>query len=127
MRRMHGSVRYNPPSRFLDEIPEELAIGHLPSRALHPAVERWYDAPAPRAAAPRRPESTGVRVEYSEAQWEGDEFPPLRKGSRVAHPVFGNGTVQEVIGSGGEAKLHIHFDRAGAKTLKLKYAQLELL
>ena len=68
-----------------------------------------------------------MRVEYGDAQWGGDELPPLRKGSRVAHPVFGDGTVQEVVGAGAEAKLHIRFDRAGAKTLKLKYAQLELL
>ena len=127
MRRMHGSLRYNPPSRFLDEIPEQLAIGHLPGRALQPPSQRWYDAPAPRSAPPRRREPVGVRVEYGDAQWGGDEFPPLRKGSRVAHAVFGEGTVQEVVGAGAETKLHIRFDRAGAKTLKLKYAQLELL
>jgi hypothetical protein len=41
--------------------------------------------------------------------------------------VFGAGTVVEVIGSGAATKLQIRFDRAGAKTLKLRYAQLELL
>jgi DNA helicase-2/ATP-dependent DNA helicase PcrA len=126
LRRMHGSVRYNPPSRFLDEIPEQLAIGHLPGRAI--SAPHWYDdSSAPQRAAPRRPAPGGVRVEYEGAQWGGDDFPPLRKGSRVAHPVFGDGTVQQVVGSGAEAKLHIRFDRAGAKTLKLRYAQLELL
>jgi DNA helicase-2/ATP-dependent DNA helicase PcrA len=127
LRRMHGAVRYNPPSRFLDEIPEQLAIGHLPVRA-QAASPRWYDAAPPRRPEPaRRAQPSGVHVEYTDAQWSGDDFPPLRKGSRVAHPVFGDGTVEQVIGSGAAAKLEIHFDRAGRKTLKLKYAQLELL
>jgi DNA helicase-2/ATP-dependent DNA helicase PcrA len=130
MRRMHGAVRYNPPSRFLSEIPEQLAIGHLPGRTR--PEDRCCDAPqegsralgGPRAPAARR--APEVRVEYADSQWSGDDV-PLRKGSRIMHPVFGAGTVAEVIGSGAATKLQIRFDRAGAKTLKLKYARLELL
>jgi DNA helicase-2/ATP-dependent DNA helicase PcrA len=127
MRRMHGSLRYNPPSRFLAEIPEELAVGHLPGRMPQPVAPRWYDAPPRRAERLPRADPAAQRIEYGDAQWSADEPPPLRKGSRVEHPVFGAGSVQELIGSGAETKLVIRFDRAGAKTLKLKYAQLELL
>jgi DNA helicase-2/ATP-dependent DNA helicase PcrA len=134
LRRMHGSIRQNPPSRFLDEIPEQLMIGPRPSRSFGSQPQRWYDAPLParwpeppRRAPARTPDRAGVRVEYDYAQSSTDDPPPLRKGSRVEHPVFGAGTVQLVVGSGVETKLEIRFDRAGVKTLKLRYAQLELL
>jgi PcrA/UvrD tudor domain len=45
---------------------------------------------------------------------------------RVRHPVFGFGTVAGVIGSGPGQKLRIQFDRAGLKTVMLRYANLEL-
>jgi DNA helicase-2/ATP-dependent DNA helicase PcrA len=45
---------------------------------------------------------------------------------RVRHPVFGMGKVAEVIGSGPGQKLRIQFDRAGLKTVMLRYANLEL-
>jgi DNA helicase-2/ATP-dependent DNA helicase PcrA len=123
LRRMHGSVRYNAPSRFLEEIPEELAIGDLPSRGTTQRPQ-WYDAPE----VVREPSPTqGVHVDYSEGQWTADELPPIGAGARVEHGVFGAGTVQEVSGSGEATKLRIRFDRAGIKTIKLKYAQLSIL
>ena len=54
-------------------------------------------------------------------------MPPIGAGSRVAHAVFGDGTVQEVAGSGESTRLRIRFDRSGIKTIRLKYAQLSIL
>ena len=108
LRRMHGSVRYNAPSRFLEEIPEELAVGDLPSRAAA-SRPQWYELPD-RGREPAA--NQGVHVDYSEGQWGADEIPPIVVGSRVAHAVFGAGTVQEVAGSGESTKLRIRFDRA---------------
>jgi DNA helicase-2/ATP-dependent DNA helicase PcrA len=45
----------------------------------------------------------------------------------VEHPVFGAGTILEVVGEGRNAKLRIRFDAAGVKTIVLRYAQLRLL
>jgi len=111
MRRMHGSVRYNAPSRFLAEIPEELLAGRRlrPTRASEPLFE------------------PGPRVDYSDAQWSEDDLPTLRAGMRVEHPIFGAGRITEVAGAGQAAKLTIKFDHAGVKMIKLKYAQLRVL
>ena len=120
MRRMHGSVRYNAPSRFLDEIPGRPRVGDgLPG----------LDRPLPRARPAPRPveRDAGVTVDYSEGQFSPEDLPPLEVGARVEHPVFGAGTVVEAAGSGEATRLKIRFDRAGMKTIKLKYAQLRLL
>jgi DNA helicase-2/ATP-dependent DNA helicase PcrA len=111
MRRMHGSTRYNAPSRFLAEIPEELLSG----RRLRPT---------------RSSEATfepGPRVDYSDAQWAADDLPVIREGMRVEHPIFGQGRISEVAGAGESAKVTIKFERAGVKMIKLKYAQLRIL
>ena len=47
-------------------------------------------------------------------------------GLRVRHPVFGLGTVAQVIGSGPGQKLRIRFDRAGLKTVMVRFANLDL-
>jgi DNA helicase-2/ATP-dependent DNA helicase PcrA len=111
MRRIHGSTRYNAPSRFLAEIPEELLTGRRqrPTRASQPTFE------------------PGPRVDFSDAQWGADDLPVIRQGMHVEHPIFGLGRITEVAGAGESAKLTIRFERAGVKMIKLKYAQLRIL
>jgi ATP-dependent DNA helicase UvrD/PcrA len=119
LRRLHGSVRYNPPSRFLAEIPEELITGR---RMRAPAAARMGAPPAVRA-----PAESGPRVDYSDSQLAHDDVPELRPEQRVEHPIFGAGRIMEVSGSGDAAKATIRFDRAGVKVIKVKYGQLRLL
>ena len=64
--------------------------------------------------------------DYSYDQSAPDEAATIAVGLRVRHPVFGFGTVAGVIGSGPGQKLRIQFDRAGLKTVMLRYANLEL-
>ncbi|HXZ84633.1 MAG TPA: UvrD-helicase domain-containing protein, partial [Myxococcota bacterium] len=86
LRRMHGSVRYNPPSRFLAEIPDELIVGRSGRTRMA----------APRASAPPEREP-GPRVDYSDSQvGPGEELPGV--GQRVEHPIFGAGSIMEVVG-----------------------------
>jgi DNA helicase-2/ATP-dependent DNA helicase PcrA len=116
VRRLHGAVRYNPPSRFLAEVPPALVEGRVrPARAAA--------RPGPSFEAPR-PQPSGPRVDFGEGQWSPGEVPPLAPGMRVEHPVFGAGTLVEVNGAGASAKVRVRFDHAGLKTMALRYAQL---
>ena len=45
---------------------------------------------------------------------------------RVRHSVFGVGAVVAVMGQGLDQKLKIKFERAGIKTIMVRYANLEL-
>jgi DNA helicase-2/ATP-dependent DNA helicase PcrA len=48
----------------------------------------------------------------------------LRRGQRVRHEQFGDGTILTMEGSGPEAKLTVYFDRVGRKKFIAKYAKL---
>ena len=98
-----GSRSYGVPSRFLREIPSAVV-----------------DVAASVRGEPAAGESS---LDYSYGQ---DEEVGLQPGLRVRHPVFGTGTVLAVSGSGPGTKLRIRFERAGVKTVVLRFANLEL-
>jgi DNA helicase-2/ATP-dependent DNA helicase PcrA len=123
LRRMHGSARYNSPSRFLEEIPPELGVGRVP----RPPPGADIPMPLPPRAPKPVPEPASPAVDYSDGQFDPGELPPLQKGMRVEHPIFGTGTIGEVIGSGPKGKIRVRFDRAGIKTIVTRYAQLRLI
>ncbi len=100
-RMLHGQIRYGLPSRFLDELPEQVLL-HLNRRAESPAAT--YAAPAPRTAATN---DTGYRV-----------------GQSVAHAKFGTGIIIDFEGRGSDARVQVKFRDAGTKWLALAYANL---
>ncbi len=109
-----GSRTYGVPSRFLDEIPQ----------AVVERISLRGGGSGPRArdrAAPARGES----YDYSYAQADPGESGELARGMRVRHPHFGVGVVIALIGDGANQKLKVQFERAGVKTLMLKFANLE--
>ena len=48
----------------------------------------------------------------------------LKRGQRVRHEQFGDGTILTMEGSGPDAKLTVYFDRVGSKKFIAKYAKL---
>ncbi|MFH1872088.1 MAG: UvrD-helicase domain-containing protein [Pseudomonadota bacterium] len=107
-RMLHGQTRYNLPSRFLDEVPEELV------KWLTPRAGRggFAVSSAPTFnAAPRRGESSG-----------GSGF---RIGQSVMHAKFGLGVIINAEGGGTDARVQVNFGAAGMKWLALSVAKLE--
>jgi DNA helicase-2/ATP-dependent DNA helicase PcrA len=101
-RMLFGGSSYNPPSRFLLEVPEGLVTK---------AGKRQRTGPVDRAAA------TGPPTTVSP-----DEIGP---GDRVRHMKWGLGTVREVVGDGDRAEAEVMFDTQGKKRLLLTWAPLE--
>ena len=108
-RRIYGSTQWNLPSRFLDEIPEDL----LERISLH--------APAGRAERTRAA-SADPAASFALSDPEDDPFPV---GKPVSHPTFGLGVVRSFEGEGENRKVTVAFSRVGTKKLSLKYAPLE--
>ena len=108
-----GAPNYNPPSRFLDEIPEDvIEWRNESSTSLSPSLikrSRVATSPPPRA--------TGKKISSIE----------LSVGERVSHDTFGLGTVISVAGEADKAEATIKFGQYGEKRLLLRYAPVEKL
>jgi DNA helicase II / ATP-dependent DNA helicase PcrA len=122
-RTLFGATDYYPPSRFLDEIPEELvhALG----------VERGRGIGAHReavvSAALRRSEDGGVGAASGPMGARGAEQLGLKIGDDVGHETFGEGVVLDLIGQGERTEAVIRFRDAGEKRLLLAWAPLQRL
>jgi DNA helicase-2/ATP-dependent DNA helicase PcrA len=132
-----GAPSWNPPSRFLDEVPAELtewtgAVGRerfggygdeLPSRsgqgyrAVNP-----HSAQGQLAAARLAPGGRGLRGGAGNRV-----VPSLDVGDRVTHDAWGLGTVVATRGAGDGAQAQIDFGSAGVKWLMLRYAPVQKL
>jgi DNA helicase-2/ATP-dependent DNA helicase PcrA len=127
-----GRPQWNMPSRFLDEIPGELAswTGAV-DRA--PFVNSYGDDP------PTRYGDHGYRAQRPAAQ-ERLAARPLRGGTgnkplidlaagdRVTHDAFGMGKVVDTRGAGDSAQAKVDFGaQTGVKWLMLRYAPLQKL
>jgi DNA helicase-2/ATP-dependent DNA helicase PcrA len=70
-----------------------------------------------------------VREEPAYSYADEDQSVPagLRPGVRVRHPQFGIGTVLSVEQLDDDIKLLVRFNTVGQKTLRAKYAKLEMV
>jgi DNA helicase-2/ATP-dependent DNA helicase PcrA len=109
-----GAPMYNPPSRFLSEIPESVITWNFTATSTKPrsgasSVTRSFGPP---------PKATGKRSESTLI---------LAIGDRVSHDTFGLGKVLGVAGEGDRAEATIDFGSSGEKRLLLRYAPVEKL
>jgi DNA helicase-2/ATP-dependent DNA helicase PcrA len=142
-RSLFGQSQYNPPSRFLDEVPKELfdRQGNVDSsidsdRASYRARTDW--------AMGRVPEYRRRDDEPDDNSWErnrerkvnaalrtpkpsNSQELGLRVGDDVRHATFGEGVIIDIKGAGDNAEATIRFVDAGTKHLMLTWAPLEKL
>ncbi len=104
-----GTPKYNPASRFLDEIPSTLIEWKndgKPAYTSASAIRKSRVATAPPPRATGKVSSAMV----------------LEIGQRVSHDTFGLGTVVSVSGVGDKSEATINFGAYGDKRLLLRYA-----
>jgi len=97
-RSLFGSSSYNPPSRFLGELPLDL---------VHEIDGREEKVTAADLGQGRGP------------------IPEVAAGDTVLHDRFGEGVVLAVSGQGTDAEAVVHFEEEGEKRLLLAYAPLK--
>jgi DNA helicase-2/ATP-dependent DNA helicase PcrA len=144
-RTLYGATQYNPPSRFLDEIPAHL-IEEIQSEAraargrqARRDGDRYWSGATGRWSGG----STGTRVdgwtrrdEARERQVDAAMTPSgptpsgadalgLKTGDDVRHATFGDGVILGIEGSGDKAEAVVHFAGLGEKRLLLSWAPLE--
>ena len=135
-RMLHGQTRYNPKSRFFDELPDETLKWLTPrmgrTRSAHGFnggagfgggfgnngntygrhSAAWDDAP-----------SNDPAPAWTATKRGGDAR--FRIGQSVVHAKFGEGVIVNLEGGGNDARAQINFGRHGMKWLALGIAKLE--
>ena len=125
-RMLHGQTRYNPRSRFFEELPD----GSLKWLTPRQGVQRggsnyggggntygrysaaWADAP-----------SSEPQPAWADGKRGGESR--FRIGQTVVHAKFGEGVIVNLEGGGNDARAQINFGRQGMKWLALGIAKLE--
>jgi DNA helicase II / ATP-dependent DNA helicase PcrA len=110
-----GQPSYNPSSRFLDEVPEDL-------------VEWERTEPFRQAPAQARVAAAGLARGTLRRGAGNRPIPALEIGDKVSHDAFGVGTVVAARGEAEKRQAQIDFGGdVGLKWLLLRYAPLEKL
>ncbi len=115
-RTLWGGVAYNPPSRFLEELPDALVVRRGSVVAPTPARSATARASGGDDRRAGRRGSAGIDVVDLD---EG-----FRPGDTVLHPRFGRGLVVEVAPAGDDHEVSVDFEEVGMKHLMLAYAAL---
>ena len=127
-RMLHGQVRYNLPSRFLEELPKQSvkiltpkpkdSIWSSHSRQINPS---WGNTSLnTNDQAGRNSSSSSVLVSHTRAKDEHG----FHVGQQVFHSKFGEGRIISFEGSGPDTKAQVNFARHGTKWLQLSIAKL---
>ena len=110
-RMLHGQTRYNIPSRFLEEIPQQLLKWLTPrfSRQRSEMMRSggWAASKPSPLAKPAR-DVAGFRI-----------------GQNVTHPKFGSGVIIDAEGHGTDARVQVNFGNQGVKWLAVAVAKLQ--
>ena len=155
-RTIFGSTSYNPVSRFLEEIPQELLEGYEQSFGTKTNKEEMFKnspyswtygsknnsevksykinekQPAMASAksnnfAFRTAESFLNNIGKKVGMKKEVDLSKYEAGVRVFHKKFGEGTINLVEPEGEDLKVDINFDKVGHKRLMAKYANLEII
>ena len=142
-RMLHGQVRYNMPSRFLEELPAESLKWLTPkakdarwggsarsgstwqdgyTRQREYESNDFFDSGSERPRPAKRVGSASMEVKRLASPPRGDY--PFRVGQNVFHTKFGEGRVTGLEGVDADARAQVNFKRHGIKWLQLSIAKL---
>jgi len=142
-RMLHGQVRYNMPSRFLEELPEESLKWLSPkakdarwggqsrsgstwqdgyTRQREYESNDFFDSGSERQRPAKRIGSASTEVRRMAAPPRGEY--PFTIGQNVFHTKFGEGKVTGLEGKDADARAQVSFKRHGVKWLQLSIAKL---
>lgn len=119
----YGRTQFNPPSRFIEEIPKKLTVSDTARAAERRRAEAMY---APKVYI-KKGESVSNDITVNKPlapkmpKTSRETFSP---GDRVKHITFGEGEILSVKAMGADILYEVAFDRVGTKKLMGTYAKL---
>ncbi|USQ83061.1 DNA helicase PcrA [Streptomyces phaeoluteigriseus] len=126
LRSAWGQPSYNPPSRFLEEIPAA-HVDWKRTGATSPVSSGPVSGVAASLSSSRSRSSAAGGSGFATRRTSEKPVVALAVGDRVTHDQFGLGTVVGVKGTGANAEATVDFGEAKPKRLLLRYAPVEKL
>ncbi|MEU9735760.1 DNA helicase PcrA [Streptomyces sp. NPDC048002] len=126
MRSAWGQPSYNPPSRFLEEIPAQ-HVEWKRTGATAPVSAGPVSGVAASLSSSRSRSAASGASGFATRRTSEKPVVALAVGDRVTHDQFGLGTVMAVKGTGANAEATIDFGDTKPKRLLLRYAPVEKL
>ncbi len=118
-RMMFGNMMFCRPSSFLKEIPDEF---------LEKEIQPQYEpARTPAKKAPGYIIAPSQDKDRATPAISSVSMPDYKKGQRVRHKKFGDGTILDAQPLGNDMKLEIMFDTVGKKVLMAAFAKPQIL
>ncbi|MEI7992836.1 MAG: UvrD-helicase domain-containing protein [Actinomycetota bacterium] len=144
-RSLFGTTQYNPPSRFVEEIPPDLILSSGSPKTYGRSSERgdrydddWADRPYAGRRWDRTDDAQGAAhrervVDAAIAAGQRAAIPKpsnahesgFRVGEDVRHPKYGEGVILELRGSGEKTEATIRFPGVGSKTFVLAWTPIQ--
>ncbi len=118
-RALFGELKFNPPSRFLSDVPHEL-FGFDKPDVLQPPAPSVVTPYRRKVAAPRGPDE-GPYIDRSYDQTSDFDSARNLRGVRVRHNQFGEGEIIQCDGDGPNAKLTVRFQTVGLKRVVARF------
>ncbi|MCX4643683.1 MULTISPECIES: DNA helicase PcrA [unclassified Streptomyces] len=123
LRSAWGQPSYNPPSRFLEEIPD----AHLEWKRTGAMAPAKSTGPTSGIAASLSSSRSRTTPAFATRRATEKPVVALSVGDRVTHDQFGLGTVVGVKGTGANTEATVDFGEPKPKRLLLRYAPVEKL
>ncbi len=130
-RRMtHGETHYNRPSRFLNELPEEL----LKKEKRDEIKEKENQEPKPRVQTSFMQAKSIFQTKAYDSVFDLKKGMPAKAGSldyavgdTVRHIKFGVGIVEKIQDGGRDYEVTVNFEKCGVKKMFAAFAKLKKL
>lgn len=130
-----GNLVTSEPSRFIEEISPEHVHFETPTRGSARSLvsgRTGFDQPIQGGlnkpfSAPRASLKSMDEIKRQPTQSSSSDNLSIQVGNNVVHDRFGKGKVTKLEGSGADKKATIFFPHHGAKTVLLRFANLEIL
>ena len=128
-RMLHGQTRYNPRSRFFEELPESALKWITPKQQGFGSFAPHLGAVSAYPSSARGPFGSKSETFASPPVPVQKAAPAhgLRAGMAVFHNKFGEGKVLAIEGTGDDARAQVSFPRHGTKWLALSVAKLTVV
>ncbi len=128
MRFVRGETNFNPPSRFINEIPRYLLTKDVPNKIKKHSTSRTINFSDKKPIAFKQPYTAyNTKPTIKKPKDFGSaNLPSLdyEVGDRVKHMKFGLGTVSNIVKGGKDYEVTVNFDTFGTKKLLSTFAKL---